>query len=80
MVEFGRVRNNQIILTEPQVWFLAETIPNMCESLCNNESTTFKDSDIRLTTTGAIKVARLYLGTHFISLKLQELSYPRYMF
>jgi hypothetical protein len=80
MVEFGSVRNNQIILTEPQVRFLAETIPNMCESLCNNESTTFKDGDIRLTTTGSIKVARLYLGTYYISLKLQELRYLREMF
>jgi hypothetical protein len=35
MVEFGSLRNNQIILTEPKVRFLAEIIPNMCESLCN---------------------------------------------
>jgi hypothetical protein len=62
VVEFGTVRNNQIIVTEPQVRFLAEIIPNMCESLCNHESTTFKDGDVRLTTTGNINAARLYLA------------------
>jgi hypothetical protein len=54
MVEFGSVRNNPIILTEPQVRYLAEVIPHMCQSLCINKSTTFKDGDLRLTTTGSI--------------------------
>jgi hypothetical protein len=63
MVEFGSVRNKHIILTEPQVRFLAEAIPRMCESLCNNASTAFKDGKLRLTTTGSIKVARLFLAS-----------------
>jgi hypothetical protein len=29
LVEYGSVRNNQIILTEPQVRFLAEIVPNV---------------------------------------------------
>jgi hypothetical protein len=80
MVEFGSVRNNQFILTEPQVRFLAEIIPSMCESRFNHESTTIKDCDVRLSTTGNINVASLYLGTRYISLKLEELRYLRDMF
>jgi hypothetical protein len=51
----------------------------MCESLYKNESTTFKDVDVRLTT-GNRNVARLYLGTRYISLKLEELRYLCNMF
>jgi hypothetical protein len=80
MVVFGSVRNNPIIVTETQVRFLAEHITRMCESLCNNESTSFKDGYLRLTTTGSIKAARLYLGKQYMSLKLQELRYIRDMF
>jgi hypothetical protein len=80
MVEFCSVRNNPLILTEPQVRYLAEVIPHMNHSLCINESTNFKDGDIRLTKTGSIKVARFYLGTRYISLKFQKLRYHRDMF
>jgi hypothetical protein len=52
----------------------------MCDSLCINESTTFKDGDLKLTTTGSLKVAKLYLGKTYNSLKLQKLRYLRYMF
>jgi hypothetical protein len=80
MVEFCSVRNNPIILTEPQMRYLAEVIPHMCHSLCINEKTTFKDGDLQLTTTESTKVARMYLGKRYISLKLQGLHYLRDMF
>jgi hypothetical protein len=80
MVEFGSVRNKPIVLTKPQVHFLAGIIPHMCESLCNNESKSFKDGNLRLTTTGAIKVARLYQGRRYIAFKLEELRYIQDMF
>jgi hypothetical protein len=80
MVEFGSVRNKPIILTDTQVRYLSEAIPRVCESLCNNESMSFKDGNLRLTTTGNIKVARLYLGKQYMSLKLEELRYIQDMF
>jgi hypothetical protein len=80
MVEFGCLRNSPIILTETQVRYLAEVIPHMCHSLCINESKTFKYGDLKLTKTGSIKVARLYFGTRYISLKLEELGYLQDMF
>jgi hypothetical protein len=80
MVEFGSVRNKPIVLTETEVLVLAEALRRMCESLCNNESTSFKDGDLRLTTTGYIKVARLYLGKQYMTLKLEELHYIEDMF
>jgi hypothetical protein len=80
MVEFGSVRNKPIILTESRVRYLAEVMPLMCESLCNNESTTFEDGVLRVTTTASIKVARLYLGTRYTSFKIEVLRYVGDMF
>jgi hypothetical protein len=74
LVEFGgSVRINPIILTEPQVRFLAESIPDMCISMCNGQQTTFKNANVRLATTGNLDVARLYLGSHYVSIRLEEL-------
>jgi demethoxyubiquinone hydroxylase (CLK1/Coq7/Cat5 family) len=79
MVEFGGVKNKPIVLTQPQVHFLAGVIPHVCEFLCN-ESKSFKDGTLRLATTGAVKVARLYQGKSYIAFKLEELRYIQDMF
>jgi hypothetical protein len=76
MVEFGSGRNNSIILSDTQVRYH----PRMCESLCNNESMSFKNGKLRLTTTGSKNAARLYLGKQNMSLTLEEKRYIRDMF
>jgi hypothetical protein len=80
MVEFGSGRNNSIILGDTQVRYLSEAIPRVCESLCNNESVSFKDGKLRLTTTASKIGARLYLGKQYMGLTLEELRYIRDVF
>jgi len=54
---------------------MAECLPRMCESKCNNEQAGCKNCNFRQNTTVSYRVARLYLDTQYISLTLAYLQY-----
>jgi len=81
-VEFGAVRNEStfLILNDQQLKTMAESLPRMCDTMCDNEQYGCKDGDFKLNKKGSFKVARLYLDKQYISLRLVGLQYLFKMF
>jgi hypothetical protein len=69
-----------ITLTEQHVATMAQHLPRLCESMCDDEQYQWKDGMFRLTTIGSYKAARLYLDKKYINYKLHELRYLLNMF
>ena len=59
---------------------MADCLPRICESLCDNEQYGHSDCPFRLNTTGSYRIARLYIHKHYVELKFQELRYLQNMF
>ena len=82
-MEFGSVKKNGstiLILDDRQVDKMAEYLPRLCESMCDNEQYGCKEGDFRLNTTRSYRIARLYLGKQYIRLRLGDLQYLSRMF
>ena len=75
MVEFGGSKIKPVILTEAHVATMAECLPKVCESMCDNETYGHSDGIFRLNTFGKNRIARLNMDNHYITLKFQELRY-----
>jgi len=80
LVEFGGPKLKPIILTDHHVATLAECLPRVCQSMCDNEQYGCSDGAFRLNTTGNLRVVRMYIEKEYITLKFQELRYLLYMF
>ena len=75
-VEFGESKIEPVILTDSQhVATMAECLPRICEAMCDNRLLAWSDGPFRLNTTGSIRIARLYIEKHYLTLKFQELRY-----
>jgi len=59
---------------------MAESLPKLCEAMCDNETQDHRDGVFRLSTTGKNRIARLHMDNHYITLELQELCYSLNMF
>ena len=82
-VEFGFVMKNGStirILVVRQVTKMAECLPTICESMCDNKQYGCKEGDFRMNTTGSYRTARIYLDRQYISLKLVDLQCLSRMF
>lgn len=80
MVEVGGSKIKPIVLTAQHVSTLADCLPRICESMCDNEQFGRSDGAFRLNTTGSYRIARMYMEKHYITLKFQELRYLLNMF
>ena len=78
LVELGGPEKIPILLADRHVGFLAEHLPALIEGLCTNERYACRDEDFRMNTTAGYRVARMNLGTQFISFKLRELKHLNY--
>jgi len=58
---------------------MADCLPRKCETLCDNEQCGRSDGPFRLNTTGSYRIARLYMGKHYVALKFEELRYLQNM-
>lgn len=82
-VEFGSVKKNGstiLILDDRQVTKMAECLPTICESMCDNKQYGCKEGNFRMNTTGSYRTARIYLDRQYISLKLVDLQCLSRMF
>ena len=79
-VEFGGPSIKPLILEDQHVTTLAECLPKICASMCDDEQFACSDGIFRLTTTGSYKKARLYKDKHYITLTFQDLRYLNNMF
>ena len=59
---------------------MAEHLPAQCDALCNDVRYSCADEDFKMKSTGTYRVARVYLGTRYISFKVHELRYLSYIF
>ena len=60
--------------------FLAEHLPRQITGLCANIHYACSDeAELRMNSTGTFRVARVYLGQKFISMKLHELRLLNYI-
>jgi len=59
---------------------MADCLPRICQSMCDNEQHGRSVGPFRLNTTGSYRVARLYMEKHYVALKFQELRYLQNMF
>jgi hypothetical protein len=57
------------------VWTLWNHLQRVCDALCLNEKYTCKDDLFGLQMSAPYGVAKMYLGKHFITFKLNELRY-----
>ena len=58
---------------------MADCLQRICQSMCDNEPYGRSDGPFRLNTTGNYRVARLYMGKHYVALEFQELRYLQNM-
>jgi hypothetical protein len=65
-VELGDAKNAPLILNEQHVRIMAEYLPHLCEAMCNDGQYSCKDGDFRMNTAGGYRVARVYLGKHYL--------------
>ena len=80
LVEIGCPEKNPILLNDRHVRFMAEHLPAQCDALCNDVRYSSADEDFKMKSTGTYRVARVYLGTRYISFKVHELRYLSYIF
>ena len=80
LVEFGGSKIKPVLLAEQYVATMADCLPRICQSMCDNEQYGRSDGPFRLNTTGSYRVARLYMDKHYVALKFQELRYLQNMF
>ena len=59
---------------------MAECLPTICESMCDNKQYGCKEGNFRMNTTGSYRTARIYLDRQYISLKLVDLQCVSRMF
>ena len=59
---------------------MADCLPSICETMCDNEQYGRSDVPFRLNTTGSYMIARLYMDKYYVALKFQELRYLQNMF
>ena len=80
LVELGGCGKIPLLLTDKHIRFLAEHLPRQITGLCTNVHYASEIMDgVRINSTGSYRVARVYLGQHFMSLKLDELRYLNYL-
>ena len=61
---------------------MAENIAPLCKALSTNEHFSKKDGDIKMSTTGSYRIARVYLSKQYLSFtygELCNLAYIMYM-
>lgn len=74
LVELEGPKLKPVILTDQHVVTMAECLPSICETMCDDGQYACLDGAFRLNTTGSYRIPRLYIGKH-ITLKFQELHY-----
>ena len=75
LVEFGGSKIKPVLLAEQYVATMADCLPRICQSMCDNEQYGRSDGPFRLNTKRSYRVARLSMDKHYIALKFQELDY-----
>jgi len=80
LVEFGGSKIKPVIIDPQHVEKMVACLPRICEATCDNGKFSWSDGAFTLNTTGSSRVARLYMGKQYITLKFQELCYLLNMF
>jgi hypothetical protein len=82
LFEFSGVKLLPVVLTAEYVATMAERLPSLVESMCQNEQYQCKTEDkvFRTNTTGSYRVARVTLDKHCLSFKLHEPRNLLYIF
>jgi hypothetical protein len=79
-VEIGALDKSTQLLTDQQVYLMAEHLPEYFEAPCNNEYLICRDDDFKIITTGGYRVVRVSVDKQYILLKLHGLKYISYIF
>jgi hypothetical protein len=73
-VEFGGPRITPICLTVQQIKTVWDKLPSLCDDIRRGVTFTLRDGLLRLQTTAAVVVAKMYLGWAYINFKFNELQ------
>jgi len=79
LAEFGGAKKLPLLLDIQQLQILAENIASLCNALSANEHFSKKDGGLKMSTTGSYRIARVYLGKHYLSFTYGELCNLAYI-
>jgi len=73
LVEFVGSKIIPVIIDPQHVEIMVACLSRIREAMCDNGQFSWSDGAFRLNTIGSYRVARLYMGKQYITLKFQEL-------
>ena len=79
LAEFGGTKKLPLLLDIQQLQILAENIASLCNALSANEHFSKKDGGLKMSTTGSYRIARVYLGKHYLPFTYGELCNLAYI-
>jgi len=82
LTEFGGAKKLPLLLNAQQLQTMADNTATMRNALSTNEHYAKNKGDFKMNTTGSYRVARVYLGKHYLTFtyeELRNLAYIMYM-